>query len=343
MSLIFFDSFETTSTYPKSSPGCQWILQGTSSTSSRFGNYALGLSSSNNLAIPAAAKVTVGFAYNLSSFATTAVPISLWGDGGTTQHLTLTIETTGVINLRRGTASGTIIATGSASWPGLSQWRSIQIQATIADAGGTCIVKLDNATIINFTGDTKNGGTNTTIDRISPNVGGSSAPLLDDLWICDGVDATATQGAPNNDFLGDIGVFPLHPNGNGNYSQLAGSDGNSTDNYLLVDESPPNTTDYVASATSGQHDTYTLQDLPSAAQSVIAVQPVVIASKSDTGAASIKTMLRETGGTNTTDTAAALSTSWAAYSGAIRGVKPSDGTLWAVSDVNALEAGAEVA
>lgn len=342
MTLLFMDSFETTNAYPKSSGGCQWIAQGTTTTDSRFGGYALGVNSSNNLSIPASAEVTVGFAYTLGSFASLAVPITLYGDGGTTAHLTLTISTSGSIDLRRGTSSGTIIATSATSWPGLAQYRHLQIQATIADAGGTCIVKLDNIEIINFTGDTKNGGTNTTIDRISPNIGGSGSTRIDDLWICDGVDATATQGAPNNDFLGDLGVFPIHPNGNGTYSQLVGSDGNSTDNYLLVDENPPNTSDYVTSATSGQHDTYTLADLPSAAVSVVAIQPVVIAQKTDAGAASIKPMIRENA-TDTTDTAQALSTSWAAYAGSIRGVKPSDGTAFSVSDVNALEAGVEVA
>ena len=342
MSLLFFDSFETTAVYPKSAPGCVWVSQSGSVAGARHGGFALSINSGNWLTIPASAKPTVGFAYSVASLTTASVPISLWGDNGTIQHLTLTIDPTGIINLRRGTASGTIIATSATAWPGTGQYRSLQVQATINDTTGTCIVKLDGVTIINFTGDTRNGGTNLTIDRISPNVGGNSN-LLDDLWVCDGVDATVTQGAPNNDFLGDLGVVSLHPNGNGTYSQLLGSDGNSVDNYLLTDEVGPNTTDYVASATTGQHDTYTLQDLPADASAVVAVQPVLVASKSDAGAAAIKPMLRE-GGTDTIDaTALTLSTSWAAASGAIRGLKPSTGTTWSVADVNAMESGVEVA
>lgn len=75
------------------------------------------------------------------------------------------------------------------------------------------------------------------------------------------VNSTAAGGTQTS-WPGAESLVYLFPNGNGDLSQWAGSDGNSTDNYLLVDEVPPNTTDYVESNTSGQIDEYELTATP---------------------------------------------------------------------------------
>lgn len=72
------------------------------------------------------------------------------------------------------------------------------------------------------------------------------------------------QGSFFNTLPGNYKLAYLRPNGNGDNSAWAGSDGNSTDNYLLVDETTPNSaTDYVQSNTSGQIDEYIIEDPPS--------------------------------------------------------------------------------
>ena len=79
---------------------------------------------------------------------------------------------------------------------------------------------------------------------------------FDDVYLVD-------TSAPNGDFLGDVRVAYLAPNGNGASSQFVGSDLNSVDNYLLVDEVPANDdTDYVQSDVLNNIDTYALADLP---------------------------------------------------------------------------------
>jgi hypothetical protein len=90
---------------------------------------------------------------------------------------------------------------------------------------------------------------------------GSDATLdyiVDDLAIND------AAGSHENTWCGEGEVIVLRPNGNGDNSQWAGSDGNSTDNYLLVDETPPDSADYVQSNTSGQIDDYALEATPAA-------------------------------------------------------------------------------
>lgn len=51
----------------------------------------------------------------------------------------------------------------------------------------------------------------------------------------------------------------LRPNANGDNSVWVGSDGNSTDNYLLINEVPPSATEYVQAQTSGEIDDYNME------------------------------------------------------------------------------------
>jgi hypothetical protein len=83
--------------------------------------------------------------------------VSLYGDANTTAHVVIGLNGSGQVTATRG-VSGTLLATGSTVLAA-SAWHWIEIKATIADAGGICIVKVDGLTEINFTGDTKNAGT----------------------------------------------------------------------------------------------------------------------------------------------------------------------------------------
>lgn len=80
--------------------------------------------------------------------------------------------------------------------------------------------------------------------------------IVDDCAIND------TTGSFQTGYPGSGKVIVLRPNGNGDNSAWTGSDGNSTDNYLLVDETPPDSTDYVESNTSGQIDDYDFAATP---------------------------------------------------------------------------------
>lgn len=85
--------------------------------------------------------------------------------------------------------------------------------------------------------------------------------IVDDCAIND------STGSFQNSWPGEGEVIVLMPDNNGDNSQWTGSDGNSTNNYQLVDEVPPSSTDYVESNTSGQIDDYNLQATPAAMDS----------------------------------------------------------------------------
>ena len=348
MSLTFFDGFDST---PNLQGGWTVSAGALASATGRDGvgkaaANTVSSSSSIKLALPAAQSTTIfGVASRVRSvmFGSTSIPgLTVYGDTGATSHLTVNWDGAGRIQLRRGTASCTVIATSSHTPVLDNSWHYIEVKCTIADSGGTCIVKLNNVEVINFTGDTKNAGTNTTVDAIS--LCCTDVSSVDDFYVLDGVDGTTLgtpQSAAFNDFLGDSTVKPQRPDGNGASSQWVGSDGNSTDNYLLVDEVPFSSSDYVGSSVAADRDLYTVADLVGSPV-VHAVQVRAYAAKSDAGTRSFKTLARSSGGTVVASTAMALTTGYTTYAGQIM-TKDPDGVAWTATTVNATQFGVETA
>lgn len=137
--------------------------------------------------------------------------------------------------------------------------------------------------------------------------------------------------------LGNLSVIALAPSGNGNSTQLTGSDGDSVDNYLLVDESPSDSdTTYVQSSTVGHKDTYALADTNITTGYVYAVKVNLIARSTDGVTRQIQPVIRHS--TNeTTGSTQTLTGSYVARSSLFNDVP--GGTDWTIAQVDALEAG----
>lgn len=305
-----------------------------STTRARTGTQSLKTATAEpKLSITPSGTVVVGFAMYLSVGAVTGnlrLP-GVWGDGGTVLHSSLGFDAANHLQLRR--SSSPVIATSSQVFP-LSEWHYVEYKANVADTGGTVIVRVDGVEWINFSGDTRNAGVSTNIDAVSMSEYSGSV-YIDDFYICN------TTGTANNDFLGDHRVDFLLPNGNGAVNQWTGSDGNSTDNYLLVDETPVDTADYVYSSTVGNRDLYAFADLSAAVASIKGIQQVSYAQKSDAGAANLINLLRLADGTVDQSPSTPLSSSWASIMGKLYETKP-DGSAWTVADLNGAQFGAEV-
>lgn len=187
----------------------------------------------------------------------------------------------------KGDGSVLIAAIPNSYFP--NSWHYIEFGAKIHDTTGWVELRQDGITVGRFDGDTRNGGTDALIDLVNFHLDGATGHYyLDDVYILN------EQGSVNNTWLGDTRCYPLYPNGNGTSSTpLSGSDGNSTDNYLLVDEAGlPVTTDYVFSATPGDQDTYTFQDLPVTLGTIRGVEIRLHAAKDDTGTKQIRAITR---------------------------------------------------
>ena len=89
-------------------------------------------------------------------------------------------------------------------------WAILELKATIADSGGLVELRLDGASVLTFTGDTRNAGTaEIAMIRFSNHhisSGNRHTLRLDDVYFCD------TSGGRNDNFLGDVRVVTLRPN-----------------------------------------------------------------------------------------------------------------------------------
>jgi hypothetical protein len=301
----------------------------------RFSNRLKNTNSSNYVTkiIPVARQtIIVGRAFNITgTIATDRTLIALYD--GSTLHTDVRFTTNNkIIVTRNGTQLGSDFLTTA------NTWHYVELKVKIDDSTGTYEARLDGVSVISGTGaDTRNGG-NATADRVrfGPSVTGNATidERMDDVYICD------DQGSTNNSFLGDVRIECLFPNNNGNSSQLVGSDSNSTDNYLLVDESTPNSdTDYVESSTVGDKDTYAMGNLTSTTGTVYGIQILPYAKKTDAGTRSIKSVTRLSA-TEEDSADKPLSTGYT-YLPDIRETKPGGGA-WTITDVNNAEIGVKV-
>lgn len=236
------------------------------------------------------------------------------------------------------TRNGTVLGTTTARF-GIGYYQYLELKVVISDTVGTVEVRIDGTSVLSLSSqDTKNTA-NATANQIRVGTGAAATVTTTltwgDLYICDGT------GGVNDTFLGDIRVDAFLPSGNGNSSQLAGSDGNSTDNYLLADESTPNgDTDYLSSATIGNKDTYAFSDISYTPTAIVGIQ-TVLSAKIDSGARSLAACVRS-GGTDYDGATVALTTSYVFYP-EIRQVDPATALAWTKTNFNAIEMGSKVA
>jgi hypothetical protein len=157
---------------------------------------------------------------------------------------------------------------------------------------------------------------------------------IDDLYIAD------TNGGVNDDFLGPCLANPKLPNGNGNSSDLVGQDADQVDNYLNVDENPPDeSTTYNESGTQGHKDTYAFEDT-TGAPTIVAVVGTMYAKRTQTGVKHIRAVTR-VGSTDYVGSEQALAEDNTPIE-EVWDVDPATSSAWLYTAVDAAEFGAEV-
>lgn len=257
-------------------------------------------------------------------------------EGVTTQHVTLSYESSGKITARRGNDNGTILGTGlTVLTSGIFYY--IECKVTVNATTGYVEVRVNGVLDLQLSNqNTRNGGTVGTIDTFqigqSNGAGDGTSGSYDDLYVCD------TTGPSANDFLGDCRIDTLFPNGDGNYQQFSLSTG--TSHFANVNKTAPAATPYNFSSTVAQRDSYAFTDLPGLTSQIIyGVQINAAATKSDSGTRSVGTMSR-LGGVDKDGAGTALSTSQLIVS-EIQHTDPV-GTAWTEANVNAAEFGVKV-
>lgn len=340
MALLFMDGFDA------KDPGIKWkpsyggyggwgagsssyfragrFGSGTSLEIRRYSSYTAWMQTS----FTPSSLLTVGFAAKLDA---NYQFLLLYGDDSVTLHLSLRNNSTGTIDVLRGS---TVIASAPADSYSPGIWHYWEVQASVDSTAGRVIVRIDGSKVIDFTGNTRNGGTSVMLDTLKLTGNGATDPgvTLDDLYILN------STGTTNNDFLGDVRVQSLVPNGAGSFTQFVPT--GATENWQNASDVPYNTTRYNSSDTVGDRDTYTLTDTLSGTGAVYGVQTNMIAAKGDAGSAGLKSVLISDGtthyGPDRNLNASPI------QSRVIYDQNPATGSAWTVSSVDNLEIGAEV-
>lgn len=282
-------------------------------------------------AIPDTDEIFVGSGVRIT--VTNATLMTFFGDAYATTHIALRVTGSGYITVYRG---ATLLATGTTAIAN-DTWYYIEAHVVIDDVAGIVEVRINGSTTadISFTGDTKNGGTKSSICAVALacyNAFGGWWCYNADTYICD------ATGSINNTWLGDVTVKALAPTAAGNSTQLTPLSGS---NYSNVNSIPYNDATYNSHATSGNEDTYAYADLLNTSVTVYGVQLSTRLAKSDAGAKSAKTMTRS-GGTDYLSAASVSPGTGFSETLQLSELDPDTSSQWTATGVNAAQFGVKV-
>lgn len=255
---------------------------------------------------------------------------------GNIQCSVVCISSTGAIAAYRSGAGGTQLATSSAGVLIEDTYHRVECHVVVDNTVGKFVVRVDEVEVINITGqDTQNSGTFNGMNGCV--LGGNT-----NGWHFDDIIMYTVDGSGIDDFLGDVRIQTLLPDGDGN--QNDGTATGDTNNWECVDESggADDDTTYVAQSTAADVDLFTVGNLPVTPDDVKAVVVNVVNRGDGSTARQIKTVCRsnvtEVDGDDTgvyNDTA--FKTAQGFYD-----VDPDGGGAWDEAAVNAMEIGQEV-
>jgi len=308
----------------------------------RTGDYGLDIDASDDFTVtPFPFDFTkafhVGFAIrHVGSFSAAVALLDIL-ESTTTNYFNFYMDASGSLTVGKdNTQTGAPTPAYSCGSFTVDTWHYVEITALIHNSAGAIKIKIDGVQTLDVSGiDTQNSAT-------APTAGNNAilkfeATVSKDLWIDDLVMAEASS--TTLEFLGEVAILPGRPDSSVT-SDMTGSDGNQVNNHLLVDEDPPDTADYVESATVGHKDTYGTDLAIASGTTILGVAVKSYALKDDGGARTMGLYIKENA---TADTSAGkgLSTSPAIIS-EIWEVNPDTSSAWTVTAVNAAEIGVEI-
>jgi hypothetical protein len=196
----------------------------------------------------------------------------------------------------------------------------------IHDSTGAATLKLNGGTLLNFSGDTSNGG-NADVARIAWAPGTSfSLNYVDDVII------------RTDDWPGRGGIYVLSPDAGSSLENWTASAGNPED---CVDELPVSFTDYISTdaAVAGTQHLVGAAALPVTSEAINAVGVAVKILTDDSAPGDALTLLKA--GSTTDQGSSTGVTGTGAWIATYYLTNPDDAAAWEDADVNAVEIGVE--
>lgn len=233
------------------------------------------------------------------------------------------------------------VAAASASLGDLTAWKYVEVKYRPgADPAhdGVLEIRVDGVTVLSLTGwswdDTYEPGTESTLRIEAAIAKPLGYDLIDDLYLLD------DQGSANTDYLGPCVVEALAPASSDPANAWVGSDGDSVDNHLLVDDWDES--DHVASTTPGAQDRYGVgASGVDPSYDVAGVAVSLLAAKAGADAGQLKALVDSNGTVAYGPDHNPDASVFAGHS-AVFATDPATGALWTPAAVEAAQYGAEV-
>jgi hypothetical protein len=179
----------------------------------------------------------------------------------------------------------------------------IQARLLVSDTVGELEIRVNGVPRLTLTNQDTRTGTATITNILIGNgnvPGGGVAVYVDDLWSA-------------STFVGDRRVDSHYPIADGANQDGVASSGPADPHYPMVDEpSPDDDTSYVTLDAAGERESYGCEDFKNPGASIDAVMIVVDAKKTDAGAATLATHIRQDA-TNDDGTTQGITTDYARY------------------------------
>jgi len=345
MTLLWFDGFET---YygPDDFNSLSNILSTTVSFSTSYGRrgsrglYAQAANNNFRVGLPShPTTIVLGYAFfinnnNLPSYNASYPFITLYDAFPSGNiHLKFHINSSRLIEVRD--SSGALIGTTSGHSIEGKIWHYIEIKATISDTVGQITIKVAEIERLSTSADKDTcNGSNAYVGCAKINPTYNLNHYIDDLYICD------TAGSKNNDFLGDIRVDPLRPNGAGTHTDFNPSTGSNYENVDGIypdDDSTYNDSQDVA---AGEQDSYAMESLDVLGLTIHGVKDQITVRKTDSGSREVKILTRQGASDYLGDTII-LADSFTTHTRIMEN-NPDDSAAFVEADITSGEVGVEV-
>lgn len=255
-------------------------------------------------------------------------------NNGNTVQLTVGVTTTGQIEIRSGTASGTILYTTPSPVIVASAYQHFECRAFASATVGTVEIRINGVTVVNLTDVNTKPAAEEYAQMAVYNASNSTNLQIDDLFAWD------DTGTTNNDFLGDRRVRTIYPDADTVIADWTPT-GAATGYQCINQTAPDDETTYIAAAPlTGDplvplHSIFGLEDVMSGIGAIAAVQTYVRMRKIEAGDTNVQVSMVSSG--DESNGADRPITEIYTYWMDVHETNPNTGTPWSESSLNAAQ------
>lgn len=343
MALRFIDSFDHYQTAQLTAKWTSLSILGShqiQAGTGRCGTNALRMTSGAGLELVKGVPYSgltgyLGFALNIEQqIFTSAIFVNVLSGIGSGVNLRFSRLLDGSLRASRADAGDVILGTSAPDVVRMNDWYYVEFKFVIDNVAGSVEIRVNGVSVLTVGPvDTVGSSSGAALTGFSLATAQSFTYRVDDLYALDN-----SGPAPTNDFLGDIRVEYLEPDGPGVHQDFA-LVGAAT-HWQAVDDgaAPDGDTSYIHTATAGDMDTETYDNTGLPAGAIFGVQIGVYARKTDSGFRELAPVVRHAGidysGANQAPSFASYT-----YLMQVFDTNPGTGLGWTIADVNGAEFG----